>query len=354
MGLRVRDADQRRRLRAAVAGAEPYALQELRLHLTRRCNLRCVMCAGGGAGPEPDAATWRGIIRQALPLGLRTVKLFGGEPLLVAGCAALVADAANAGCRTTVTTNGTLLDAARAAALTAAGLSELRVSLDAPAAAVHDAVRGVAGAWAQTVAGVAAMRDARGAAAAPRLHLNAVVQRRNIRLLPQFPALCRRLGVDSLSLTPVSVRTADAAARELLPTAADIAWYRDEGMAAVRAQGAANGLTLTDDDLSLFADPAAAAAGDYAGHLLKQMTCLRPWYHLTVDAALAVYACKRIGNAELQPLGLLTDTPLHEIWTGSRSRAFRQRCRDGVFADCRSCCLPTLRQQAEQSRRLLH
>jgi cyclic pyranopterin phosphate synthase len=111
-------------------------MRTLRLSVTQRCNLRCRYCmpaCGRPAAPAVDlgldemlalASCLRG-------LGLRRVKLTGGEPLLYGALTALVAGLKGQGYEeVSLTTNG--LDLARqAAGLKRAGLDRVTVSLDA-------------------------------------------------------------------------------------------------------------------------------------------------------------------------------------------------------------------------------
>ena len=112
-------------------------LRSLRLSVTDRCNLRCQYCM-----PEPDYV-W--LPRESLltfeeigalvdtftPLGVDRVRLTGGEPLLRRDLPELVAQLASRPAirDLALTTNGVLL-ARHAAALAAAGLHRITVSLD--------------------------------------------------------------------------------------------------------------------------------------------------------------------------------------------------------------------------------
>jgi cyclic pyranopterin phosphate synthase len=112
-------------------------LRSLRVSVTDRCNLRCQYCM-----PEPDYA-W--LPRQSIldfeeiavladaftSLGVDRVRLTGGEPLLRRDLTELIALlAARPAIRDlSLTTNGVLLSA-QAAALRAAGLHRITVSLD--------------------------------------------------------------------------------------------------------------------------------------------------------------------------------------------------------------------------------
>jgi cyclic pyranopterin phosphate synthase len=109
----------------------------LRVSVTDRCNLRCVYCmpeAGLPWIPKPDVLSYEEIaeiVRAAARIGVRSIRLTGGEPLirreldrLVAMIAAIpgIDDIA-------LSTNGLLL-ADQAPALAAAGLRRVNVSLD--------------------------------------------------------------------------------------------------------------------------------------------------------------------------------------------------------------------------------
>ncbi len=109
----------------------------LRISVTDRCNLRCVYCmpeAGLPWVPKAEILTYEEIARvveAAATMGLRSVRLTGGEPLLRRDLAALAGRLAAIGGITdlSLSTNGLLL-AESAAALARAGLRRVNVSLD--------------------------------------------------------------------------------------------------------------------------------------------------------------------------------------------------------------------------------
>ncbi|MFI2610195.1 GTP 3',8-cyclase MoaA [Kitasatospora sp. NPDC018619] len=109
---------------------------DLRVSLTDRCNLRCTYCMPaeglawlGRAEVLDDDEVVR-LVRIAVErLGVRSVRLTGGEPLLRRGLAGLVGRIASLGPELSMTTNGIGL-ARTAAGLAAAGLGRVNVSLD--------------------------------------------------------------------------------------------------------------------------------------------------------------------------------------------------------------------------------
>jgi cyclic pyranopterin phosphate synthase len=109
---------------------------DLRISVTDRCNLRCTYCMPAEAifRPREELLAYEEIARVATVaagLGVRTIRLTGGEPLLRRDLAALVAllVAVPGIDEVALTTNGLLL-AEQAEALSAAGLRRLNVSLD--------------------------------------------------------------------------------------------------------------------------------------------------------------------------------------------------------------------------------
>jgi len=112
-------------------------LSDLRISLTDRCNLRCVYCMpadGIDFRPPEDLLQDHELlllVRVAAELGVRRVRLTGGEPTVRPGLVGLVRDiAATPGIEdVALTTNGLLLDRL-AAPLAQAGLHRVNVSLD--------------------------------------------------------------------------------------------------------------------------------------------------------------------------------------------------------------------------------
>jgi cyclic pyranopterin phosphate synthase len=116
-------------------------VRDLRISVTDRCNFRCTYCMPrevyGQAFrflPQGELLTFEEIARLArvfVSLGVRKIRLTGGEPLLRRDVEALVAMLAGLDglADLTLTTNGSLL-ARKAAALAAAGLRRVTVSLD--------------------------------------------------------------------------------------------------------------------------------------------------------------------------------------------------------------------------------
>jgi len=160
------------------------ALHDLRISVMDRCNFRCPYCM-----PEAkygkhfaflDSASQLGfdeitrLARLFVGLGVRKLRLTGGEPLLRPNLPDLVAAlrGLSADVDIALTTNGVLLGQ-QAPALVAAGLDRVTVSLDSLDPKVFATMSGGRGGVQRVLGGIDAARDA-GLAA---IKINAVVQR---------------------------------------------------------------------------------------------------------------------------------------------------------------------------------
>ena len=123
----------------ALADTRGRPMRDLRISVTDRCNFRCVYCmprevfdADYKFLPHSAILSFEEIARLArvfVGLGVRKIRLTGGEPLVRRDLARLVGMLTELPVEITLTTNGSLL-ARQAAALAAAGLHRVTVSLD--------------------------------------------------------------------------------------------------------------------------------------------------------------------------------------------------------------------------------
>jgi radical SAM protein with 4Fe4S-binding SPASM domain len=167
---------------------------------TIACNLRCAHCRRGEGSPDrsSDELTTgeaASLIDELADYGVRVLVLSGGEPLLREDIYDLAARGVDAGMQVALATNGTLLDAASADLLQAAGVARVSVSLDAVEAELHDRFRNQAGAFAAAVAGAHEL-----AAAGLPFQINMTVTRHNAERLDDMRQLAQDLGAAALHL----------------------------------------------------------------------------------------------------------------------------------------------------------
>ena len=168
----------------AATDASGRGLRDLRLSVTDRCNMRCRYCMPREVFGRDHAFLERAellsfeeltrLVTAAARLGVTQVRLTGGEPLLRRDLPDLVAMlAAVDGVEDLAATSNGVLVPQQAAALRAAGLSRLTVSLDALDDETFGAVTDTSYGVAQVVAGM----DAAEAAGFPPVKVNTVVRR---------------------------------------------------------------------------------------------------------------------------------------------------------------------------------
>ena len=162
----VRNPDQ-----PAIVDVRGRALRDLRISLTDHCNLRCTYCMPAhlfGAGhrflPTDKLLTFEEItalVKVAAGLGLRKVKLTGGEPLLrpqLAQLVRMIREAAPS-IEIALITNGILL-APLAAELRESGLDRITVSVDSLRAERFATISGRGQQLDKVLAGIEAARRA--------------------------------------------------------------------------------------------------------------------------------------------------------------------------------------------------
>ena len=152
---------------------------------TRRCNLHCMHCysqSENKAFPnELTTAEAKDFIADIADFGVPVLLFSGGEPMLRGDLFELAKTASDAGIRTVMSTNGTLITEEAAQKIKNAGFSYVGVSLDG-IGETNDKFRGITGAFNGAVQGI---RNCMGAGIKTGLRLT--VSKYNVqRCTPDF------------------------------------------------------------------------------------------------------------------------------------------------------------------------
>jgi SynChlorMet cassette radical SAM/SPASM protein ScmF len=199
--------DEAKPARMVPVAAEVPPLHSVYLYITYRCNLRCYHCyqrpeyaafTHADRRDELPAAVLVEGIRKALPLGVRSVKITGGEPFLRPDTDDLVEGLAALGLHLTMETNGTMIGPERARRLARCGVG-VSVSIDGSTADQHDRLRGVHGAFDRTVKGIRHLLDS-----GAEVKVITAVSRRNLHDIERICATVRDLGVTQMKINPVN------------------------------------------------------------------------------------------------------------------------------------------------------
>ena len=145
---------------------------------TRGCNLSCVHCYSQSANRRYDneMTTDQGLsmLDDLSGFGVPVILFSGGEPLLREDLPTLIARAGQLKMSSVISTNGTLIDQARAEQFAQLGISYVGISLDGMRE-TNDRFRGYRGAFDKAVAGMANCRRA-----GVKVGLRFTINRRNI------------------------------------------------------------------------------------------------------------------------------------------------------------------------------
>lgn len=184
---------------------EQWPLRQLYCYLVAGCNLHCRHCwlaprqvNPGAPGACLDPRLFGDIISQGKALGLKGVKLTGGEPLLHPEIVRLIELVREADLTLSVETNGTLVTPELAGRLAEGGGAFVSVSLDGAEAMAHEWVRGVPGSFAAALEGIGNL-----VAAGLRPQLIMCVMEHNYRQMELLVRLAERVGAGSVKFNPV-------------------------------------------------------------------------------------------------------------------------------------------------------
>lgn len=132
-------------------------------NLTRDCNLECVHCYSGSKRKrfpgQLETETIKETLHDLADFGIPALLLSGGEPLVHRDFDDILRTVEELGLRTTLSTNGTLIDEAMARKLHDSCIRYVGISLDG-LRDLNDDFRGVEGAFERAVNGIRNCKDA--------------------------------------------------------------------------------------------------------------------------------------------------------------------------------------------------
>lgn len=189
-----------------VQGDDLRSVPLITLHLTERCNSRCVTCDYWRHGREDmTLASVSELLPSLRELGTRAVLISGGEPLLHREWVEIAQLLRAEGLQLWLLTSG--LSLAKHAARATELFQSITVSLDGTDRHMYTAIRGL-DAFDKVCEGI---REA--AWAGGSLSVRVTVQRTNYGVLSKFVTLARELGAQQISFLAADVRNSHAFGR---------------------------------------------------------------------------------------------------------------------------------------------
>jgi MoaA/NifB/PqqE/SkfB family radical SAM enzyme len=329
--------------RGAMAAQLPVCIY---LETTNRCNLLCTTCPRTYEELEPPAdmsfELFTSIVDQ-VP-GLARAVLHGvGEPMLVKDLPRMVLYLKDRGVYVLFNTNGTVLGERSGRALIAAGLDELRVSLDAANAESYRMVRG-RNYFQRILKNVRRFRDLqeREGHTGPRVSAWLTGLRETIEELPAFVRVAAEAGIREVYLQrlvffdqgAIGMATPDQALFERMT--------REEAHYLEEAEALARSLGMTFSASGAVSEPGMSLRkGDERS---PWSLCRRPWSLMYFTANGRALPCciapfSQRGY-EHYTLGDATQQTLREIWNGPAYQAFRAALlSDAPPKACANCGL---------------
>lgn len=166
--------------------------------ITTKCNLKCKHCYSDSVEAAPDELSTAEALRLMDDLsgwGIRLLVIDGGEPLCRPDLLDIVKYASAKGIRTTIGSNGTLINESMAKKMLDAGVRAVAISIDAADAKTHDSFRGMDGAFEQTMLGVEACKSA-----GLPFQLNMVIRKETLAQLDGMLRLAVESGANAAEL----------------------------------------------------------------------------------------------------------------------------------------------------------
>jgi radical SAM protein with 4Fe4S-binding SPASM domain len=306
--------------------------------ITTKCNLKCKHCYSSSVEEAaPDELSTNealSLVDDLLSWGIGLLIIDGGEPLCREDLLDIVSYASSKGIRTTIGSNGTLIDEATAGKMVDAGVMAIAISVDGVDAVTHDSFRGVEGAFEQTLKGIEACRKA-----GLPFQLNMVIRKDNQSQLENMLRLAVDLGANAAEVFDL--------------------------VAAGRAKDECQGLVLNTEERKAVMEHLAQAQEDYPiiirvpgcpmyplilqeknikpKHFPAEMLRRVPYYGRGCAAGMPMGYVMVLSNGEVNPcmllqvnLGNIREQSIKSIWEGSPILT-KLRQRDLLKGECGIC-----------------
>ena len=183
-----------------------------------------------------------------------------------------------------MTTNGTLIDNAKAKRFVEGGLRGVNISIGSPLRKMHEKIRGAEGSFKASAKAVELFQRYKHKGKLT-VRINTVVSRTNYQTLETLPDLAYELGADGINLIPVD----DHCGEILSMRKKDIAFFNEQIAPKLAERAMALGLIISDEEAFPFgrseSEVRLGRAGRYAFGYYDNHPCYAPWTHILDDAS---------------------------------------------------------------------
>lgn len=229
--------------------SSPIKIESIFLHLTNRCNLRCIHCYVDGdvsKGEELKSQKIYDLIDELASIDGKAITFSGGEPLLRRGWFDIMKYASEK-LEVTLNTNGMLIGS-NSAGLLSQLTPHIQVSLDGPSPEIHDKIRGQ-GSFEATMKGI---RQLQKRGLRDKLIICMTLMKDNIAWAPDMIDFVQQLGIPKLRFLPLhsqgrarfSWSTLDASLDEYLEWFSYVYYNQEVQSSSIEISGGLPGFLL--------------------------------------------------------------------------------------------------------------
>lgn len=186
------------------------ALTSIYLNPTERCNLRCQHCwlspefYSSGFSPvqrteqELNVKEIKSIVKQSLELGLKSIKLTGGEPFLRSDIHKIVELIKKYTLYLHIETNGTIIDRNDANFLKKSRVDRVSISLDSTKQSTYESLRGVMNSFERVINSIKFIVNT-----GISVEIIMSLFKQNIEDFPEVFKVAKKIGITSLKLNTI-------------------------------------------------------------------------------------------------------------------------------------------------------
>ncbi|MBI4807311.1 MAG: radical SAM protein [Desulfovibrio sp.] len=292
-----------------------------------KCNYNCIMCAESERDSDKELSELAlSRLEPILPFA-RTLFITGGEPLMYSHLERMLQSGAKAGCNLWMVSNGSLLTERKREMLLDAGLSQIKISLDAATPKTYKKIRG--GNFFKVLSNIGALSELKlkHGVQLPSIQLGFVAMRSNIAELGKLAVIAGNLGVDSIYVSTCTIHHEHMLEESLYFHQE----YADHHMLKAIEMARSAGVYL--ERPPLFSELAAKSLESLHQDRTGNM-CREPWKTIFIRYDGSVNLCCGGGGS----CGNLNDSTFFEVWNHPARVKARERVNTpDPLPACKAC-----------------
>lgn len=282
---------------------------------------------------ELSVPLMKDLISQANDMKIKEVFLVGGEPFIEEGIFDVIKYASMLGMRTTVTTNGVLLNNKKIDSIFDSGLLFLTFSIDGPDKETYRRIRGE-NAFKRVIENLKNLisKKSEKKLGRPQITILCTVMKQNIDKLPEMVKFVKHIGVDLIGFQPVVPDNTDQCCDSVTDTWIDSRMYK------ILDNTIDDLIELKKNEFSDFIMSSLQQLMLMKSYFRKEMPKVRNCYigfnRLMVTQDHKLYFCTPDPFSGYTSFGDVSKTPLRELWKSGETKKFRK-----YIKKCKRPCL---------------